>query len=81
MPLVVHSVTKVALTRSRTVTVWRKETGLLKEYEHKDIIGSVIMQTGLTPAKLAEHLINNVPRVVMAEVLESDGTGVRVEKQ
>lgn len=81
MPLAVYSVTKISLTRSRTVTVWRKETGVLKEYEHKDVIGTVIMQTGLTPAKLAEHLVTNVPRVVKAEVLDSDGTGVLIEKE
>ena len=80
MPIEIFSVTSISLTRSRKVTVWRTETGVLKEYEHGDVIGSIVMQTGLTPAKLAEYIIKNLPRAVECEVIDTDGTGVRMKK-
>lgn len=80
MPTEITSVTSVTLTRNRRVTVWRKETGVLKEYEHGDVIGTIVMQTALTPAKLAEYILNNLPRTVAVEVMESGGNGVSMKK-
>lgn len=80
MPTEITSVTSVSLTRNRRVTVWRKETGVLKEYEHGDVIGTIVMQTALTPAKLAEYILNNLPRTVAVEVMESGGNGVSMKK-
>lgn len=80
MPTEITSVTAVSLSGNRKVTVWRKETGVLKEYDHNDVIGTVVMQTAVTNAKLAEFIINNLPRTVAVEVMESSGKGVRMEK-
>ena len=80
MPTEITSVTKVSLSGNRKVTVWRKETGVLKEYDHNDVIGTVVMQTAVTNAKLAEFILNNLPRTVAVEVMESSGKGVRMEK-
>ena len=80
MPTEITSVTKVSLSGNRKVTVWRKETGVLKEYDHKDVIGTVVMQTAVSNAKLAEFILNNLPRTVAVEVMESSGKGVRMEK-
>ncbi len=80
MPTEITSVTAVSLSRNRKVTVWRKETGVLKEYDHNDVIGTVVMQTAVTNAKLAEFILNNLPRTVAVEVMESSGKGVRMEK-
>ena len=80
MPTEITSVTKVSLSGNRKVTVWRKETGVLKEYDHKDVIGTVVMQTAVSNAKLAEFILNNLPRTVAVEVMESSGNGVRMEK-
>ena len=80
MPNEITSVTAVSLSGNRKVTVWRKETGVLKEYDHNDVIGTVVMQTAVTNAKLAEFILNNLPRTVAVEVMESSGKGVRMEK-
>ena len=80
MPTEITSVTAVSLSGNRKVTVWRKETGVLKEYDHNDVIGTVVMQTAVTNAKLAEFILNNLPRTVAVEVMESSGKGVRMEK-
>ena len=80
MPTEITSVTAVSLSGNRKVTVWRKETGVLKEYDHKDVIGTVVMQTAVSNAKLAEFILNNLPRTVAVEVMESSGKGVRMEK-
>ena len=80
MPNEITSVTAVSLSGNRKVTVWRKETGVLKEYDHNDVIGTVVMQTAVTKAKLAEFILNNLPRTVAVEVMESSGMGVRMEK-
>ncbi len=80
MPTEITSVTAVSLSGNRKVTVWRKETGVLKEYDHKDVIGTVVMQTAVSNAKLAEFILNNLPRTVAVEVMESSGMGVRMEK-
>ena len=80
MPTEITSVTAVSLSGNRKVTVWRKETGVLKEYDHNDVIGTVVMQTAVTNAKLAEFILNNLPRTVAVEVMESSGMGVRMEK-
>ena len=80
MPTEITSVTKVSLSGNRKVTVWRKETGVLKEYDHKDVIGTVVIQTAVSNAKLAEFILNNLPRTVAVEVMESSGNGVRMDK-
>ena len=80
MPNEITSVTAVSLSGNRKVTVWRKETGVLKESDHNDVIGTVVMQTAVTNAKLAEFILNNLPRTVAVEVMESSGKGVRMEK-
>lgn len=80
MPTEITSVTSVTLSGNRRVTVWRKETGVLKEYEHGDVIGTIVMQTALTPAKLAEYILNNLPRTVAVEVMDSGGNGVSMKK-
>ena len=80
MPTEITSVTAVSLSGNRKVTVWRKETGVLKEYDHNDVIGTVVMQTAVSNAKLAEFILNNLPRTVAVEVMESSGKGVRMEK-
>ena len=80
MPNEITSVTAVSLSGNRKVTVWRKETGVLKEYDHKEVIGTVVMQTSNTSSKLAEFILNNLPRTVAVEVMESSGKGVRMEK-
>ena len=80
MPTEITSVTSVTLTRNRRVTVWRKETGVLKEYEHADVIGTIVMQTGLTSAKLAEYILSNLPRAVAVEIMDSSGNGVSMKK-
>ena len=80
MPNEITSVTAVSLSGNRKVTVWRKETGVLKEYDHNDVIGTVVMQTSSTSAKVAEFILNNLPRTVAVEVMESSGKGVRMEK-
>jgi hypothetical protein len=80
MPNEITSVTAVSLSGNRKVTVWRKETGVLKEYDHNDVIGTVVMQTAVSNAKLAEFILNNLPRTVAVEVMESSGKGVRMEK-
>ena len=80
MPTEITSVTAVSLSGNRKVTVWRKETGVLKEYDHNDVIGTVVMQTAVSNAKLAEFILNNLPRTVAVEVMESSGMGVRMEK-
>lgn len=80
MPNEITSVTAVSLSGNRKVTVWRKETGVLKEYDHNDVIGTVVMQTAVSNAKLAEFILNNLPRTVAVEVMESSGMGVRMEK-
>jgi hypothetical protein len=80
MPNEITSVTTVSLSGNRKVTVWRKETGVLKEYDHKEVIGTVVMQTSSTSAKVAEFILNNLPRTVAVEVMESSGMGVRMKK-
>ena len=80
MPTEITSVTAVSLSGNRKVTVGRKETGVLKEYDHNDVIGTVVMQTAVTNAKLAEFILHNLPRTVAVEVMESSGKGVRMEK-
>lgn len=80
MPTEITSVTSVTLTGNRRVTVWRKETGVLKEYEHGDVIGTIVMQTALTPAKLADYILTNLPRTVAVEVMDSSGNGVSMKK-
>jgi hypothetical protein len=80
MPTDIVSVTCLSLSGGRKVTVWRKETGVLKEYEHGDVIGTVVMQSTLTPSKLADHVLKNLPRAVECEVIEGNGNGVRMKK-
>lgn len=80
MPTEITSVTSVTLTGNRRVTVWRKETGVLKEYEHGDVIGTIVMQTALTPSKMADYILNNLPRTVAVEVMDSSGNGVSMKK-
>jgi len=80
MPTEITSVTEVALSKGRRVKVWRKETGVLKEYDHGDVVGTIVMQSTLTHAKLAEHIINNLPRTVAVEVIDSGGIGVHMKK-
>lgn len=75
------SVTQLTLTGGRTVKVWRAETGLLKEYEHKDVIGHAIMSSALPMNKLAETIFTNLKNVTAVEVIDGTGNGVRIEKQ
>lgn len=80
MPNEITSVTEVSLSKGRRVKVWRKETGVLKEYEHGDVVGTIVMQSSLTHSKFAEYILNNLPRTVAVEVIDSGGNGVSIKK-
>ena len=77
--MTVKSVSRFNLSGMRRVTVHRAETGVLKEYDHKDISGAAIMGSELPMNKLAEKLFA-LPKVVMVEVIDRGGVGIRLEK-
>jgi hypothetical protein len=80
MSKTISSVTRLSLTGGRTVTVWRLETGLLKEYEYNDVVGHAIMSTGLPIHKLADTIFTNLKNIRAVEVIDGNGQGVRIEK-
>lgn len=73
------SVIVMHLSEGRIVTVHRKQAGLLKEYDDRDISGVCIMRSKLPGNKLAEALME-LSGVVMAEVVDRGGKGWRVER-
>ena len=73
----IESIVVMHLTKSRVVRVWRRETGLLKEYDNRDIKGVCIMNSEMPANKLAE-MISGLSRVVDVEVVDIGGDGVRI---
>lgn len=73
-----HSVVRLSLTGSRTVTVYRSETDLKKEYDNNDLHGRIIMLSNSPMKDMAKALLD-MKGVSAVEVVQA-GNGIRLEK-